>query len=265
MNSYDRQDVLNHLDSVNSGSITSSYKGLDNEDIAYSFFLDLEEGHVVLAGSYIHVYADDTNWAVVFETNGYHNRAFDASIQLIYAGNCIKYIEQVMGDRRYISNLEIIQLISADEFQRVLNRKGSEMEQFELIAKEFDTICIRGNDIPINHNQKDYIEKGIEVRDWDNPDKLIGFDELIRYLHEVKNPIIRASETDIRRNLPDGIEKIMEIRDFHYVDILEEDFLPSKEEIFQLIADIIISKSKDSWKPTKKSNNSWKNWDSGSL
>jgi hypothetical protein len=40
---------------------------------------------------------------------------------------------------------------------------------------------------------------------------------------------------------------------------------PSKQETFNLIAKVLVTKDVTNWKPTLEPNNSWKNWESGHL
>jgi len=49
----------------------------------------LEHGYCETAGNKVHLYADSTRWAFVFEKCGYQNLGDRADIEHGYVGNCI--------------------------------------------------------------------------------------------------------------------------------------------------------------------------------
>jgi hypothetical protein len=53
----------------------------------------------------------------------------------------------------------------------------------------------------------------------------------------------------------------MTIGNFYY----GPNVLPSKQEVYKLIAKVLTSKNKSCWRPTLPANNSWKNWESGNF
>ena len=57
----------------------------------------------------------------------------------------------------------------------------------------------------------------------------------------------------------------MTINEFHYESFYKKENLPSRQECYQLIAKVLVTKDTTKWKPTLKPNNSWKNWSSGNL
>ncbi|MEM6687314.1 MAG: hypothetical protein AAF617_16160, partial [Bacteroidota bacterium] len=150
--SYTEKEILNELDLTFQGIPSENYPIGRKGDIVYSFFLDLEHGYCDTAGSRIHLFADDNNWVMVLEKSGYQDRATRAEIDLCYIGNCIKYHIESYPERNYISNLARVVLISHKEFERIENRNGSDMEQFELINPKIDTIQIRNSEIPIEQD-----------------------------------------------------------------------------------------------------------------
>jgi len=90
--SFTEAEILHKLDLAFNDIPDSDFPAGDIEDIKYNFFPDLEHGYCETAGSKIHLYADKSRWAIVFEKCGYYNRSFDARIELIYIGNCIDYV-----------------------------------------------------------------------------------------------------------------------------------------------------------------------------
>ena len=139
------------------------------------------------------------------------------------------------------------------------------METFELIGQNIKEIKIRDKVIPFDNNHKNYEKVGIQIRDYDNPKKLIGFGDLVRYLHETNPTIISATEDEIRKHIPKDIPKLMTIDEFHFVSAYEKTNPPSQQETYKLLAKILVTRDTTNWKPTQKPNNSWKNWESGHL
>jgi len=262
---FNETEILEQLDLTFKGIPSKYYPPGRTEDIKYNFFLDLEHGCFETAGSRIHLYGDSTRWVIVFEKSGYHNRATSAEIELIYVGNCVDYPIDKDTERNYITNSSQVIIIDPIEFERIENKKGDEMETFELIGPDIKEIKIRDKFVPFDNYYKNYEKVGIEIRDYDNPKKLIGFGDLIRYLHETNPSLISATEDEIQKHIPKDIPKLMTIENFHFVSFYEKANLPSQQETYKLLAKILVTRDTTNWKPTQKPNNSWKNWESGNL
>ncbi|OPC14398.1 hypothetical protein BAY01_08395 [Elizabethkingia miricola] len=261
---FNEIEILEQLDLAFNGIPSKYYPKGQPQDIKYNSFLDLEHGYCETAGNRIHLYADTTRWIIVFEKSGYQNRATSAEIELTYIGNCINYPVAKYPERNYITNTNNVILITPKELTRIENKDGEELERFELIGRNIKEIKIRDTFTPFNNNYKDYEKVGIKIRDYDNSKNLIGFGDLIRYLHETNPNLISATENEIRKYIPKDIPKLMTINEFR-VSTYEEANLPSQQETFKLIAKILKTRDIKNWKPTQKPNNSWKNWESGHL
>ena len=262
---FNETEILEQLDMAFNGTPSPYYPAGRPEDIKYNSFLDLEHGYCETAGSRIHLYADATRWIVVFEKSGYQNRGTAAEIELNYAGNCIDYPIDTYPEQNYITNTSRIILIDPTEFERIENKEGAEMETFELISPDIAKIKIRDKLVPFDNNYNNYEKVGIKIRDEDNPQKLIGFGDLIRYLNETDPALISATEDEIRKYIPKDIPKLMTIEAFHFVSAYEKTNPPSQQETYQLIAKVLTTRDTTNWQPTQQPNNSWKNWESGHL
>lgn len=238
---------------------------IEPQEIKYNFFLDLEHGYCETAGSRIHLYADSQRWAVVFEKSGYQNRGTSADIELDYIGNCVEYLIESHNGRKYISNSSWIVLITPDEFQRIENKEETDMETFELIAPQTEAVKVRDQLVPFDRTHRNYEKLGIKMRDYENPQKLVAFEDLVRYLHETKPLLISAKEEEIQQFLPKDIPKIMTIEAFHFTSFYDKGNPPSQQETYRLIAKVLTTRDKTDWKPTLKPNNHWSNWESGNL
>lgn len=262
---YTQIDILNEINLAFEGVPSTFYPEGDKEDIKYSFFLDLEHGYFDTASSRIHLYADSQRWAIVFEKGGYQNRAKSIEIELNYVGNCVNFIVDKYPERNYITNTKSIELISFEELTRIENRSGSEMEKFELIDNSIEKVKVRDHIVAVDLNPNLYEKKGIELRKYDNPRKLIGFKDLIRFLAETCPEIVYAREEEIQSQLPSDLPKIMTIDNFHHLSVYDEEKSPSDIETYKLIAEVLISKNFHDWRPTLAPNNHWSNWESGHL
>ncbi len=237
----------------------------NTHELHYTFLPDLEHGYLVTAGSKIHLYADSTRWAIVFEKCGYENRGGDAIIELDYFGNCIKPIVQKVGQFTEYSNMYNVELISDNEYERIRNKTGAGMELFEKISPEAKTVNIRGRIVPIEHALSKYLKLGIVPDSDDNPHQLIGYGDLVRYYSDTNPALVSAEEFDMRKYLPADLPKIMTISGFHFESIYDKKNLLSSQETYRLIAQILVKRDSTLWKPKDKPNNHWSNWESGNL
>ncbi|MBX2921625.1 MAG: hypothetical protein KF746_05460 [Chitinophagaceae bacterium] len=262
---FTENQILHQLDLAFAGTPNEYYPKGRPQDIKYNFFLDLEHGYCVTAGSRIHLYADSTRWAIVFEKSGYQNRATAAEIELNYVGNCIDYPIDKYPERNYITNSSRIILIDPTEFSKIENKEGKDMETFELIGQDVEEIKVRDNSIPFDNDYRNYEKSGIKVRDYENPKKLIGFDDFVRYLNETNPSVISATEEDIRQHIPKDLPKIMTIKEFHFISFYNKSNPPSTQETYKLIAKVLVTHDSTKWEPAQKPNNHWANWESGNL
>lgn len=256
---YTEHDILNELDGAFHSEISKYYPKGNSNDIKYIFFLDLEHGYCETAGSRIHLYADSVNWAIVFEKSGYQNRGNYADIELDYVGNCIKYITDEFDGQKYISNSKNITIITPEEYERIADKDG-----FELIEHSTTNINVKSKTINIKYDYQLYSSLDI-IGKYENPKKLMSFGGLVRYLYDTQPEVIQSSEDEIRTQLPPNIPKIMTLDQFHFSSFYDKENPPSKQELFQLIAKVLVNQDKSLWHPTEAPNNHWSNWESGNL
>ncbi|SFQ62396.1 DUF7003 family protein [Flavobacterium akiainvivens] len=261
---FTEREILQELDLAIAGKAGSYYPHIQEPDIAYNFPPDLEHGYFLTAGSRIHLFADEANWAIVFEKSGFNNRGAEADAELYYYGNCINYSITVYPERQYITNVLQVPLISFEEYERI-QAEGDGFESFERISKNITHINIKGQEMPFESDYKKYEAVGISIQDEDNPDNLIGFGEIIRYLHETSPQLISATDAEIREPLPDGLPKLLTINEFHFTSAYDESTPPSEQELYRLIARVLVTRNPAEWQPTREPNNHWSNWESGNL
>lgn len=262
---FTEKEILDELDLAYKGKPGRYFPAGNPGDIKYNFFLDLENAYCVVAGSRIHLYADSTRWAIVFETSGYETRQYAANITLDYMGNCIEHHVETHSQHTYISNCSYVTLITQEEYERIRNREGSDMEQFEFISAAATEVTVRDTKVPIEHDPGKYEAFGIKISDHNNPKKLVGYGDLVRYLHETNPAVISATETEIKKHIPADLPKIITIDSFHFVSLYETEIFPGQQETYQLLAKVLVNRDTAYWKPTMKANNHWSNWLSGNL
>ncbi|WP_142688642.1 DUF7003 family protein [Chitinophaga polysaccharea] len=262
---YTESIILSHFDSDSDIEQTNYFPVIGSNDIKYHFWLDLEHGYCETASSRIHLYADEARWAVVAEKGGYQNRGNRAEIDLYYFGNCIDYNITTYTDTTYVSNLHHVVLITEEEWDRICNDEGEDMEQFEMINPAATYVTIRDVQVPIEQEASKYHDLGIHSRIDGNPRNLISYEDLLRYFNDTQPSLISAKETEIRQHIPEDLPKLMTIDHFHFSSVYADDHNPSQEELYQLIAKILVTKDTTLWKPTLPANNHWSNWESGHL
>lgn len=261
---YDTKDIFKELDFSFRSTPSPHMKIVEPNTILYNFFLDLEPGFDLVAGSYIHLYADRKNWAIVFENCLYNKNSLSANIELRYIGNCIDFVRRTVGKYTYVSNVDIIPIIDDSSFEKVRNRTGVELELFELIDDSANFIKIRDALVSIEKDPLEYKKRNIEFREFENPNNLVSFDQLLRLLADRKEVLTRATEEELSSRLPYGLEKILTIDEFHYASVFEP-VVPQDQELFQLIAKVLVKRDASEWNPSLPANSHWSDWESGTL
>jgi len=240
----DEKKILQYLDSC------VSYSGI--------IFMDLDHGYGYLSGSRLTLYKNTYSWAIVFEKTVYDNRRQEIVIELNFFGSDFKEGEALKKVGRVKSNVKYITLVDYITLNEI-------SDGFELVDKSVDSIKVRGELLKIEHNPKLYKEKGIDIMDFDNPNKQIDFVALTRYLDEEYPDLFRASKEEKKSCIDSSLNEIMEIDEWYHK--LYNGYLgyplgtpPSQYETFQLISKVLVSGDSTLWQPTLKPNNHWKNW-----
>ncbi|HVD97413.1 MAG TPA: hypothetical protein VNB90_04350 [Cytophagaceae bacterium] len=250
---YKQSDILKQLESAG------------NPD-PYKFFPMLENDNY-LSSNRINLFADETRWAIVFEIVSYSTQAGCIVEELIYFGNCLTNLDKAGLYNQYTCNAKYpYGIVLIEDLEAI-------QTGFELVSPDAKTIKIRNQVLPIEHDVNKYEAKGIPINDYENPEGLIDFAALTRYLNEEYPEPFRATDKELYTCLPDGLPKLMAIDKWHYryyyvssdYPTPEPGTRPSEYETFQLIADILVSKDVSLWKPTLEPNNDWRNWQNGVL
>lgn len=256
-----KENILKELDKV-FNDMYSNYNSIrGTSDIKFNFFLDLEHGYSETAGSKIHLFGDKENWAIVFEKVGYSTRGGQIESELNFVGNCVNY----KNENNDLTNTEYISLISANELERIEMPENEDGDFFEMVNPKIKEVKVRGEFIPIETNQYEYLKRNIKLVDSDNPNGYVNFGNLARYIYSTQPMKLCATPEELKTMLPKNIPYLMTIDKFHFESSYEKKNIPSSQETYNLIADILVSLNKSLWKPKEKPNNEWYNWESGNL
>lgn len=253
--SFTQKDILNYLEET--GQET------------YHFFIDFEHPYFFTAGSRLTLYADKNRWAIVFEKSGYSTGNSCGEINLTYFGNCLRNLESgIPGDEK-TSNMKSVILINNKDLEQL-----EDSNHLELIAKDKNKIKVRDSFLTIEHDASEYASKKIKLQDFNNPESLVDFPSLIRYLDEEHPQIFRATDKELEMSLPSDLPKLMQIDEWHHETYIKDKLMtspteyhyevsgkkPNDYETYKMIAEILVTKDTTKWKPTLKPNNNWRNW-----
>jgi len=86
--------------------------------------------------------------------------------------------------------------------------------------------------------------------------------EMCRYLASTHREEILAKSTERRVNVLPEMKQILQLEDWHHPDVCSSE-LPSNNETFQQLAQVIASNDTSLYNPTMEPNTHWKNWPEG--
>jgi hypothetical protein len=268
---------------------------LDHCDDESSFnFINLNHPYVFLIDSRLNIYRNDAGkWAIVSEVLGYNPRGSIIGLELRYFGNGIKPLRE---ERGATYNYYWTHPFDWDNFQETV--------EYEAINADAEFWIVRGQQIPLSHNLRDYADAGIELTESEPGE--IQAEEAARLLLLKYQDLFRATDEELNEYLSDGLDKILVIDEWHHKEFSqskspfsdpeflrsrfdlqnpevlamieqeleknrkwnEEDWKnrPGSYETWQQIAEVIVSGEPSRYKPTIAPNSHWKNWpESGSL
>ncbi len=223
-----------------------------------------KDDRILLSGSRISLFADNTRWAIVFEKVGDSDQAECMEMELTYFGNSL--INQDIGglNHQFVSNTKW--LTNLNTVQEIENMT----EELCFVSPDATSIKIREQELPIEQDIAKYQEKGIEIElDLEyNPNQLVDFPSLYRYLNDDHPELFYATEDELYTCLPTCLPKLMAIDRWHHRDyyvtrynpVPEPGTRPGEYETFPMLADVLVSKDPSLWKPTLSSNNHWRDW-----
>lgn len=125
------------------------------------------------------------------------------------------------------------------------------------VRQEKGFLCVRGELIPYNASIEELLKKGIGEDTWDTDG--ITITELVRSLVPEYHTLLLATKEELRQRLPFDLPLMICLDEWHHPD-LAEDELPSGNQTFQMIADVLVSGDPTLYQPTQPPNTHWSNW-----
>jgi len=219
------------------------------DDCAAEFaFPMLDNGYIYPADVRLHAFANEEKWAIVIEHLGYDYRSGDHDGMtdcVHYFGNCLRR-EPGMANEDFLT-------FTADgpddlTFQEEINwhlksPRGSIYIRDELV--EYDVTPDALN------------KKGIKQVE-DHP----GGADLLRSLLPEHRHLLLATDKEVRHQIAQELPLLLNLDEWYHPD-LAADEMPSGNETFQLIAQVLCSGDPCQYKPTMKPNTHWSNWPAG--
>ncbi len=88
--------------------------------------------------------------------------------------------------------------------------------------------------------------------------------ELCRYLAAEACDAVLATPGERRQCVPDTLSEILVLDEWHHPDLVDGE-LPSANETFKALAQVLITGDLSSYRPLQKPNTHWANWPDGGL
>ena len=205
----------------------------------------LDNGYVYLADVRLSAYRTEQYWALIIETLGSDFRASGVSNALYCYGNCFAQSPGLAEDR--------ILPVMDDAFNDAIFDKEDRWD----VCQEKGLLRVRGELIPYDVSAEKLLEKDIGEDKWDSDGVTIT--ELVRSLVPEHHALLLATEQELRQRLPSDLPLVLRLDEWHHPDLIEDE-LPSGNQAFQMIADVLVSGDPARYRPTLPPNTHWSNW-----
>lgn len=227
------EEILNQLDKCNS---------------EYTFPM-LDNRYVYPAGTRLTAYRDDTRWVIVIEAIGFSYRGggHNGILNCLHIyGNCLNYKPGTKNENFIYMTEDANSCNTFDE------------EEHFYLNPDCSNFILRGQTLPLYHDRELYKNSGIDIEDQTR----INAFEFLRLLDALHHNKLVATENEIHERIPSDILKIIEVHNWFHSDVINDD-LPSTNETFIQIAEVLETGNIEHFRPTHESNTNWKNWPEG--
>lgn len=223
---------------------------LDTCAADYTFPM-LDNGYVYLVDVRLSAYRTERYWALIIEHIGADYRAGGVFNTPYCFGNCFV---QTPGP----SDTNSIAILSESFYNA-----PAEDEDFWDIRSETGEIEVRGNPVSYDVSPEALQQHGIGEDQRDGAEVTIV--ELMRTLVPQHHALWLATEAELNQVVEADVPLILRLDEWHHPDLAEGE-MPSTNEAFQMIADVLVSGNVDRYKPSLPPNTHWSNWlESGTL
>jgi hypothetical protein len=250
-------------------------------------FITLEHPYIYTIDSRLDIFrGDNYRWAIVSEVLGYNPRGGAISIEIKYFGNCLINLE---GNGDLLYNYYLVYPIDDNNFNA--STEG------EAILPDANFWLVRGEEVKLLHDSKNYINAGIELSEYEPGE--IRIEEAARLSVPKYQDFFRATDNELFKSIPTNLRKILVIDEWYHKEFSQIDSpleivdiqsvfnnanqemkaamqaqlennkkwntemwenRPSSYETWQQIAEVIVTSDPSKYKPTLKPNSHWNNW-----
>ncbi|WP_027344405.1 DUF7003 family protein [Hamadaea tsunoensis] len=196
-----------------------------NPEHPYSFAIDAR----------LHLFRDDSRWALLIELVGYNPRAGNV-VDVVYTyGNCLTRGGPGCENEDFLSRIDNMDEIENDDDPECLCVDGGPVE-------------IRGRRITVDAAAGDSLE------------------DVFRLLVPEHRDLLLADEDELRRRIPADLPRVLVLDEWWHRAPERYDQLPGGTETFQQLAAVLATGDLAAYRPTRSPNTHWTNWpESGSL
>jgi len=177
---------------------------LDNCFEGYCHSITLSHPYIYLIDSRLNIFKGcDDDWAVVAEVLGYNPSGDRISLELIYFGNCLKNLEPL--NNQPVNSIEVYP-IDVDSFRATI--------ELDVLQPAGEYWLVRGRKLRISHNRQDYMEAGIELKEYE-PGEICA-EEIARLLIIQYADLFRATDKELYSCIPSNLKKIMVLNEWYH-------------------------------------------------
>jgi len=175
----------------------------------YCQFIDLGHVYSYLIDSRLNIFkGDNNNWAIASERLGFNPRGGGIMLDICYFGNCLTNLEHYNGQD---TNYYTVYPIEWNDFNGTVDG--------EVLKPDAKFWNIRGNQIELSHDKQDYINAGIELKEYEPGD--ISLEEVGRLLITKHQNLFRATDEELYKSIPKELKKIFVIDEWYHRDFIE--------------------------------------------
>ncbi|MGC4036572.1 MAG: hypothetical protein QM764_11465 [Chitinophagaceae bacterium] len=175
----------------------------------YCQFIDLGHVYSYLIDCRLNIFkGDNDNWAIAAERLGYNPRGGAIMLDIYYFGNCLISLDHYNGQQ---TNHYTVYPIVWDEFRNTVDG-----EVLKTNAKFWN---IRGRKIELLHDKQDYLNAGIELKEYEPGE--ISIEEVGRLLIAKHRDLFRATDEELYKSIPIELTKILVIDEWYHRDFSE--------------------------------------------
>lgn len=191
------KEILDNLDN----STTQGY---------YCSFVHLDQPYSYLIDSRLNIFRSENGnqWAIAAERLGYNPRAGLILLEIFYFGNCLINLEHYNGQN---TNYYSVTPIDTENFNQTTVG--------ESLKKDATYWFIRGEKAPLSRVKQDYINAGIELREFALDE--ISIDEAAKLVVTNHGHLFRATDEELYKSIPSDLQKILVLDEWHHRDFDE--------------------------------------------